>query len=66
MAFDSHSLPNTNEPSKPLIVMNVHSVQKLTPSNYIIWRSQLEALLIGYDLHQYVDSSSLTPPHQEH
>lgn len=62
MAHDSHSLSNSTEPSKPLTVMNAHSVQKLTSSNYIIWKAQLEALLIGYDLHQFIDGSSNPRP----
>nr|XP_034899369.1 uncharacterized protein LOC118037485 [Populus alba] len=35
---------------------------KLTPINYLTWRAQLNALLIGYDLLRYVEGSYLEPP----
>jgi hypothetical protein len=35
---------------------------KLTPINYLTWRAQFNALLIGYDLLRYVDGSYLEPP----
>ena len=30
---------------------------KLTPTNYLTWRAQFNALLIGYDLMPYVDGT---------
>jgi len=35
---------------------------KLIPINYLTWRAQFNALLIGYDLLRYVDGSYLEPP----
>ena len=35
---------------------------KLTPTNYLTWRAQFNALLIGYDLMQYVDGTYPAPP----
>jgi len=35
---------------------------KLTPINYLTWRAQFNAFLIGYDLLRYVDGSYLEPP----
>lgn len=61
--MDAHnSIPNLCDPTNPLIVVNVHSVQKLTPSTYLSWKSQVEALLIGYDLYSFVDGSKPAPP----
>ena len=62
MTTDTAIIPNTTDPSKPLVMVNVHSVQKLTPSNYLIWKAQVSSLLIGYDLHQFIDGSTPCPP----
>uniref|UniRef100_A0A6N2LJF4 Retrotransposon Copia-like N-terminal domain-containing protein n=1 Tax=Salix viminalis TaxID=40686 RepID=A0A6N2LJF4_SALVM len=35
---------------------------KLSPTNYLTWRAQFNALLIGYDLMQYVDGTYPEPP----
>jgi hypothetical protein len=35
---------------------------KLTPINYLTWRAQFNALLIGYDLLRYMDGSYLELP----
>ena len=35
---------------------------KLTSANYLTWRAQFNALLIGYDLMRYVDGSYPEPP----
>ncbi|KAJ6884938.1 hypothetical protein NC652_031820 [Populus alba x Populus x berolinensis] len=35
---------------------------KLTPINYLTWRAQFNARLIGYDLLRYVDGSCQEPP----
>lgn len=34
---------------------------KLSPTNYIFWKAQFDALLIGYDLFGYFDGSLLCP-----
>jgi hypothetical protein len=39
---------------------------KLTPINYLTWRAQFNALLIGYDLLRYVDGSYQEPPKRLH
>ena len=56
-----HTLSNRDDPSKPLIVVNVHAVQKLTPTTYLTWKTQVEALLIGYDLYSFIDGSNPMP-----
>ncbi|KAJ9555883.1 hypothetical protein OSB04_010497 [Centaurea solstitialis] len=56
-----NTIPNREEPNKPLTMININSVIKLTSSNYLLWKAQLEALLVGYDLHHFVDGS-VNPP----
>ncbi|CAL1407462.1 unnamed protein product [Linum trigynum] len=35
---------------------------KLTPTNFASWRSQLETLLMGFDLIGFIDGSNVAPP----
>nr|GMC48068.1 Retrovirus-related Pol polyprotein from transposon RE1 [Ipomoea batatas] len=57
----SHTIPNTLEPGQPLIVVTFHYTQKLTSSNYLTWKIQLEAILIGYDLEHFIYGSKPVP-----
>ncbi|XP_019189519.1 PREDICTED: uncharacterized protein LOC109183946 [Ipomoea nil] len=57
----ANTIPNHLEPSQPLIVVTFHNIQKLTSSNYLTWKIQLEAILIGYDLKHFIDGSKLIP-----
>lgn len=57
---------NTQPPSasdKPLIALNITAQinEKLTPSTFSQWRAQFEALLIDYDLLDYVESTIQCP-----
>ncbi|KAJ0007349.1 hypothetical protein Pint_30804 [Pistacia integerrima] len=47
----------------PLVVFNITAQinEKLTPSTFSQWRAQFEALLIGYDLMDYVNGDSILP-----
>jgi hypothetical protein len=47
----------------PLIAFNITSQinDKLTPSTFLQWRAQFEALLIGYDLLDYVTGEKICP-----
>ncbi|KAJ0016455.1 hypothetical protein Pint_10413 [Pistacia integerrima] len=47
----------------PLVVFNITAQinEKLTPSTFPQWHAQFEALLIGYDLMDYVDGTSQCP-----
>jgi hypothetical protein len=47
----------------PLIALNITSQinDKLTPSTFLQWRAQFEALLIGYDLLDYVTGEKICP-----
>ena len=48
----------------PLIALNITAQIncKLTSSTFSQWRAQFEALLIGYDLMDYVTGQSTCPP----
>lgn len=55
-------IPNTHEPSKPLTVINFRNPIKLLIANYLSWKLQMEAIIIGYDPHKFVDGSHPTSP----
>ncbi|KAJ0042222.1 hypothetical protein Pint_18177 [Pistacia integerrima] len=48
----------------PLIALNISAQinEKLTPSTFLQWRAQFEALLIGYNLFDYVAGTNSLPP----
>ena len=48
----------------PLIAFNISAQinEKLTPSTFPHWRAQFEALLIGYNLLDYVTGDNPPPP----
>lgn len=58
----TYLIPNPNEPSKPFTFINIHNSIKLTPTNYLSWKMQIQAILIGHDLHGFVDGTTTTPP----
>lgn len=55
-------LPNTHDPNSPLTLITIHNSIKLTSTNYLSWKTQIEAILIGYDLHKFIDGSHPSPP----
>ncbi|RVW71302.1 Retrovirus-related Pol polyprotein from transposon RE1 [Vitis vinifera] len=55
-------IPNAQEPTKPLTMITIHNSIKLTPTNYLSWKTQMEAILIGYDLQKFIDGSYPAPP----
>ncbi|RVW35995.1 Retrovirus-related Pol polyprotein from transposon RE1 [Vitis vinifera] len=55
-------IPNAQEPTKPLTMITIHNSIKLTPTNYLSWKTQMEAIFIGYDLQKFIDGSHLAPP----
>jgi len=70
MSSSSNQNPNftfNTQPSsttdKPLIAFNITAQinEKLTLSAFPQWRAQFEALLIGYDLLDYVEGTLLCP-----
>ncbi|KAG7596499.1 Retrotransposon Copia-like N-terminal [Arabidopsis suecica] len=48
--------------STSLLNVNMTNVTKLTSSNFLMWRRQVQALLNGYDLTGYIDGSIVVPP----
>ncbi|KAG6787941.1 hypothetical protein POTOM_003992 [Populus tomentosa] len=54
---------NTNEPHSTLITINVatQTPVKLTSTNYLTWKLQLQTLFIGYDLNGFIDGSHPCP-----
>ena len=70
MSSFSNQIPNfnlnTQPPSvanKPLIALNITTQinEKLTPSTFSQWCAQFEALIIGYDLLNYVEGTIRCP-----
>ncbi|CAH9070962.1 unnamed protein product [Cuscuta epithymum] len=55
-------IPNSSEPQKPLISINLGNVIKLTPTNFISWQLQIQSILTGYNLDGYLDGSHPCPP----
>ncbi|KAH7557325.1 hypothetical protein JRO89_XS11G0120400 [Xanthoceras sorbifolium] len=55
------TIPNEKDPTKPLLAINISSQYniKLNSTNYLSWKLQFHAMLIGYNLHGYVDGSHL-------
>ena len=64
---ENPSLTLNTQPSsateKSLITLNITAQinEKLTPSTFLQWRAQFEALLICYDLLDYVEGTLLCP-----
>ena len=54
-------IPNDKEPTKPLTVVTIQNSIKLTSTNYLSWKLQMKAVLIGYDLYKFIDRSCPTP-----
>ena len=67
ISSSSESIPLNTHPisgtDKQLIDLNITAQinEKLTPSTFPQWRAQFEALLIGYDLLDYVNGISSWP-----
>lgn len=55
------TIPNEAEPSKPLVLLNVHSIAKFDGTNYRQWSLQLDTLLQGYGLSSFIDGSAPPP-----
>ena len=48
---------NVEEPTKPLTMITIHNSIKLSTTNYLSWKLQMEVILIGYDLYKFIDDS---------
>lgn len=60
-SITSYQIPNGSDPTKPFTFLNIHNTIKLTPTNYLSWKMQIEAILFGHDLFKYVDGSFPCP-----
>ncbi|XP_010418766.1 PREDICTED: uncharacterized protein LOC104704358 [Camelina sativa] len=45
-----------------LLTINMTNVTKLLPTNYLMWKPQVRALVTGYGLLGYLDGSTTIPP----
>ncbi|GMI63710.1 hypothetical protein like AT1G34070 [Hibiscus trionum] len=55
------AIPNTQDPEHPLTLVTFHNSIKLTSTNYLSWKTQIESILIGYDLYNFIDGSHPSP-----
>ncbi|KAJ9560165.1 hypothetical protein OSB04_005325 [Centaurea solstitialis] len=58
----TQTIPNDLEPTVPIIIINLSNILKLTSTNYLSWKLQIEATLVGYELFKFLDGSHPTPP----
>ncbi|KAJ9557506.1 hypothetical protein OSB04_012120 [Centaurea solstitialis] len=58
----TQTIPNDLEPTVPIIIINLSNILKLTSTNYLSWKLQIEATLVGYGLFKFLDGSHPTPP----
>lgn len=59
--MENNNIPNDVEPTHPLFIVTLSNIIKLTTTNYLSWKLQLEATLIGYGLFQFLDGSHPPP-----
>ena len=55
-------IPNSLELTKAFVIINTNNIVKLTSTNYLSWKLQVEALIIGYDLYKFIYGSNPSPP----
>ena len=58
----NHTIPNDIEPTKPFVIVQFHNAIKLTPTNYITWKAQIQSILEGYGLFKFLDGTYRAPP----
>ncbi|KAJ9556373.1 hypothetical protein OSB04_010987 [Centaurea solstitialis] len=52
---------NVNTTLKDITIVNFPATLKLTSTNYLAWKTQIEALLHGLDLYRYIDGTYPAP-----
>lgn len=57
----AYQIGNPHDSSKPFTFININNTVKLNPLNYLSWKLQLQAILIGHDLLRFVDGTTATP-----
>ncbi|KAL4295158.1 hypothetical protein GQ457_12G010840 [Hibiscus cannabinus] len=55
------TLLNTQYPRHPLTLVTFHNSIKLTSTNYLSWKTQINSILIGYDIYKFIDGSYPSP-----
>ncbi|KAL5716353.1 hypothetical protein ACHQM5_018062 [Ranunculus cassubicifolius] len=55
------TIPNDADPKTPLVIVSIPNITKLNSTNYLSWKLQIEATLIGYGLFKFLDGS-WSPP----
>jgi hypothetical protein len=58
----TNTIYNAADPANPIVQVLLQQVIQLTSTNYISWKSQMEATLIGYPLYSYVNGKLPVPP----
>lgn len=58
---DGNSSFNVNTILKDITIVNFPATLKLTSTNYLGWKTQIEALLHGLDLYRYIDDTHPAP-----
>lgn len=56
------TISNNAEPSCPLVVVSLSNILKLINTNYLSWKLQIQATLIGYELFKFLNGSRLASP----
>ena len=56
------TISNDAEPSCPLVAVSLSNILKLTNTNNLSWKLQIQATLIGYGLFKFLDGSHPAPP----
>lgn len=57
----SPTIPNDDDPKHPLIIVTLPNIIKLTSTNFLSWKLQIEATLVGYGLFKFLDGSHPPP-----
>lgn len=59
---DNTIIPNATDHAKSFTLIQIYNAIKLTSTNCVTWKAQLQAILLGYDLWKYVDGTFPSPP----
>ncbi|RVW27219.1 hypothetical protein CK203_111962 [Vitis vinifera] len=59
---DPITIQNSQDRQHPLLTINLSNITKLSSTNYHTWSLQIQSLLEGYDLHNFIDGAYTPPP----
>lgn len=57
----TQTILNDSKPSSPLVIVSLPNIIKLNSINYLSWKLQIEATLVGYGLFKYLNGSFPSP-----